>query len=385
MKLLLASFFPNKIFPVKGPFIKNFADNISATHAIAVLTVEADSQQQGFWYLEKVNQANYPVYTVYYNHQKVPLPLIRSIITFFSFFFGLHQALKQIELENGPIELVHLHSSLPLGIFAVWLKWTKGLSFLLSEQVTIYIYERFQKLGFFQKFIHKIIFNQAKRVSALTQYHANEITRCGLKREVSVIPNVIDTRHYKVEPKQASPVPKTVFHWVHMSTLSPVKGVEEMIKALAHVVELGYSIKFTIIGGDQARIQELDALAKSLNIQNHIVWLGWLTREEFVLIISQSDLFLLNSEFETFCVVAAESLACGIPVVAPNIPPLDEFIHDTNGTFFENRNYIEMSQAIIQCMEKLEIFDAELISQQIKHNFGKERVEQLFNDFYQIS
>jgi len=385
MILILASFFPNKIYPVKGPFIKNFADNISASYPATVLTVEADSQQSGFWYLEKVKQHNYVIYTVYYNHQKTRIPFVKSLFNLSSFFLGLHQALKEIELEKGPISLVHLHSSLPLGIFAVWLKWTKGLPFLLSEQVTIYIHERFQRLGFFQKCIHKTIFSQARKVSALTQYHANEIIKCELKREVSIIPNVIDTNRYKVEPKQPSQDTKTVFHWVHMSTLSSVKGVEEMIKALAYVVELGYSIKFTIIGGDQARIQELDALAKSLNVQNYINWLGWLTREEFVPIISQSDLFLLNSEFETFCVVAAEALACGIPVVAPNIPPLNEFIDDTNGTFFENRNYLEMSQAIIQCMEKLETFDAELISQQIKHNFGKERVEQLFNDFYQLS
>lgn len=377
--LFMASFFPNRVFPVKGPFIRNFAEVVSREYPLVVLTAEADKNQPGFWGIEKTQHAGFVQYTVYYNHKRVKIPVIRSLVNFFSFFRGTLKAYKMVVKEHGQVGIHHLHSSLPMGIVALYLKWIKGKPYVFSEQVTIYIFERFKQLSFLKKRLHKAIFRNASGISGLTQYHADEIAKCGLASHIEVIPNVIDTTHYGQGSESKS---GDRIRWVHMSTLSPVKGVEDQIRALALVVGKGYDVAFTIIGGNQERIAELSVLSESLGVADRVVWKGWMARDQFVPIMQQSDLFLLNSEFETFCVVAAEALACGLPVVCPSIGPLKEFIHEKNGVFFEERTPQHIADAAIWCMQQLDQYQAQAIVAETESKFGPEKVLHLFGQLY---
>ena len=148
--LFMASFFPNRVYPVKGPFIRNFADVVSREYPLVVLTAEADENQPGFWGIEKTQHAGFAQYTVYYNHKRIKIPVIRSFVNFFSFFRGTLKAYKMVVKEHGQVGIHHLHSSLPMGIVALYLKWIKGKPYVFSEQVTIYIFERF-KMVFYSK------------------------------------------------------------------------------------------------------------------------------------------------------------------------------------------------------------------------------------------
>jgi glycosyltransferase involved in cell wall biosynthesis len=377
--LFLASFFPNRVYPVKGPFIRNFADTLSTEYPLVVLTAEADSNQKGFWAIEKTKISGYYQYTVYYNPTKFNVPLLRSVVNFFSFFIGSVQAYKLITKQHGDVGIHHLHSSLPMGIFALYLKWFRGKPYVFSEQVTIYIYERFKRLNLFQKWLHRSIFKNASSISALTHYHANEISKCGLAHEISVIPNVIDTSLYGCITTDSDPSP---VKWVHISTLSPVKGVEDQLRAMALLVSQGQQIEFTIIGGNAERIKELQQLAEKLGISERVYWKGWLERKQFVPIMQSAHMFMLNSEFETFCVVAAEALACGLPVVCPSIGPLKEFIHEKNGVFFDERKPEKIAEAALHCMGKLKDYNKKEIMEEVENNFGPGKVKSLFRHLY---
>lgn len=377
--LFMASFFPTRIFPFKGPFIRNFANVASTDFNLTVLTVEADIELKVGYKIEKSLVDNFNQYTVFYNPNHSKLPILKSVLNFYHFFGGCLEAYKEISKEVGSIDLHHLHSSVPMGIFALYLKYVKNISYVFSEQVTIYIYNRYQKLPFYSKWLHKLIFKNASAISGLTQYHAQEIEKCGLAKNISVIPNVIDIRNYDCKDQINS---TQSFKWVHISTLSYVKGVEDQIRALSLVIQKGYSVEFTIIGGDESRIQELKSLAKECGVENHIHWKGWLNREEFVPMLKSSDLFLLNSEFETFCVVAAEALACGIPVVCPSIGPLKEFVHESNGVFFDERNPEKMAAATIECMQQLNRYSPKFISNEVQEKFGPDTVLNSFKELY---
>jgi len=377
--LFMASFFPTRIFPFKGPFIRNFANVASTDFNLTVLTVEADADLKSGYKIEKSLVDNFNQYTVFYNPNHSKLPILKSLLNFYHFFGGCLKAYKEISKDTGSIEFHHLHSSVPLGIFALYLKWFKQKSYVFSEQVTIYIYDRYQKLPFYTKWLHKLIFNNASAISGLTEYHAQEIEKCGLAKNITVIPNVIDIKNYNCKDEVNS---TQSFKWVHISTLSYVKGVEDQIRALSLVIQKGYSVEFSIIGGDESRIQELKLLSKECGVENQIHWKGWLNREEFVPILKSSDLFLLNSEFETFCVVAAEALACGIPVVCPSIGPLKEFVHDDNGVFFDERTPEKMAEAAIKCMQQLKKYSPSSISKEVNQKFGPETVLNSFKLLY---
>jgi glycosyltransferase involved in cell wall biosynthesis len=377
--LFMASFFPTRIFPFKGPFIRNFANVASTDFHLTVLTVEADTELKSGYQIEKNPVDNFTQYTVFYNPNYSKLPILKSVLNFYHFFIGCIKAYKEIVIDRGPINIHHLHSSVPMGIFALYLKYVKNTPYVFSEQVTIYIYDRFQQLPFYSKWLHKLIFKNASAISGLTEYHGQEIEKCGLAKNINVIPNVIDIRNYDCKENINS---ENSFKWVHISTLSPVKGVEDQIRALSLVLQKGFSVEFSIIGGDPSRIEELKSLAKECGVENNIHWLGWLDREHFVPILKASDLFLLNSEFETFCVVAAEALACGLPVVCPSIGPLKEFIHEKNGVFFDERTPANIANAAIECMNHLNSYNPQKISNEVQEKFGPETVLNSFKELY---
>jgi glycosyltransferase involved in cell wall biosynthesis len=378
--LFLASFFPTRLFPVKGPFIRNFADVVGSAYPLVVLTAEADGDLPGYWRVEQTRQERFVQYTVVYNHRRVRIPGIQSLVNFLSFFRGCLSAYRQIEKNHGAIQIHHLHSTLPMGLFALWMKWTRRIPYVLSEQVTIYIYERFQQLNPLRKRLHKAIFGNASGVSALTAYHAAEIAKCGLRNDTIVIPNVIDPQFYGLANRTPHSGPVKL---IHVSTLSPVKGVDDIIRALSILHQQGTAVSLTIIGGDEKRIAELNALAEREGVASVIQWKGWMKREDFVPLLQESDYFVLNSAFETFCVVAAEALACGLPVICPDLGPLREFIGPENGVFFHERKPDEIARAIQACIEKKDQFNRSEIAQTVNTQFGPAEVLKRFEDLYQ--
>ncbi len=91
--LFMASFFPTRIFPFKGPFIKNFANVASNDFNLTILTVEADPELKSRFTIEKSQVANFTQYTVFYNPNYSKYPPYKVNSQLLSFFIGMYQCL----------------------------------------------------------------------------------------------------------------------------------------------------------------------------------------------------------------------------------------------------------------------------------------------------
>jgi glycosyltransferase involved in cell wall biosynthesis len=70
------------------------------------------------------------------------------------------------------------------------------------------------------------------------------------------------------------------------------------------------------LAGDGPRLDRCKSLAKDLNIESRVKFLGRITREKVIECLGVSRAFLITSHHETFGVVAIEALACGVPVIS---------------------------------------------------------------------
>ena len=61
---------------------------------------------------------------------------------------------------------------------------------------------------------------------------------------------------------------------------------------------------------------ELEALARSLGVAEHIIWTGALPHDALSSIYSAADVVVIPSHYESFGMTALEALACGGCVVA---------------------------------------------------------------------
>jgi D-inositol-3-phosphate glycosyltransferase len=103
--------------------------------------------------------------------------------------------------------------------------------------------------------------------------------------------------------------------------IDPLKGIEKLIKALAYLRDI-QGLRLVIIGGgenSQSEIERLRELAVSLNLHNSVAFPGLVKHEQLPYYYSAADICVVPSYYESFGLVALESLACGTPVVATDV------------------------------------------------------------------
>lgn len=108
----------------------------------------------------------------------------------------------------------------------------------------------------------------------------------------------------------------------------PLKGIDRLLMAMPYL-ENGQRLKLLVIGGDEYcrdEMKRLRSLAQSLQIHDSVSFLGLVKHEELPYFYSAADLCVLPSYYESFGLVALESLACGTPVVATKMGGLESVI-----------------------------------------------------------
>lgn len=100
-----------------------------------------------------------------------------------------------------------------------------------------------------------------------------------------------------------------------------LKGIDKLLMALPYL-QNGHRVNLLVIGGDEQCEEELERLknlSQSLKIQDSVAFLGMVNQETLPYFYSAADLCVFPSYYESFGLVALESLACGTPVVATNV------------------------------------------------------------------
>lgn len=108
----------------------------------------------------------------------------------------------------------------------------------------------------------------------------------------------------------------------------PLKGIDKLLMAMTHLGKR-QRVKLVVIGGDkqcQDEVGKLKSLSQSLRIHDSVSFLGLVNQEELPYFYSAADLSVFPSYYESFGLVALESLACGTPVVATKVGGIESVI-----------------------------------------------------------
>lgn len=111
--------------------------------------------------------------------------------------------------------------------------------------------------------------------------------------------------------------------------IEPLKGLEQLLKAIPYLKKDTKGLRLVVIGGDdqsQYEIERLKKLAYDLNIQDSVSFEGLIKHDRLPYFYNASDVCVIPSYYESFGLVALESLACGTPVVATDVGNLKNII-----------------------------------------------------------
>ncbi len=131
--------------------------------------------------------------------------------------------------------------------------------------------------------------------------------------------------------------------------IDSLKGIDLLIQAVA-LVKSGRGVKLLIVGGDkqsQTDIADLQALCRQLDIESNVSFLGTIKHEKMPYFYNAADVCVVPSHYESFGLVALESLACGTPVVATDVGILRNIIRSgETGFIVEDRTPESLSDRI---------------------------------------
>jgi D-inositol-3-phosphate glycosyltransferase len=117
---------------------------------------------------------------------------------------------------------------------------------------------------------------------------------------------------------------------LYVGRFSPVKGLDRLIAAAAHL-RSRRGLKFVVVGGDGREthaLAELSRLARRASVDGIIRFHGRVEHDLLPLYYSAADVLVVPSHYESFGLVALESLACGTPVIATRVGAMDTLIKD---------------------------------------------------------
>jgi len=110
--------------------------------------------------------------------------------------------------------------------------------------------------------------------------------------------------------------------------IEPLKGIEQLLKAMPYL-QNSQGPRLVLIGGDknsQHEMERLKRLSCELHIEDSVTFLGSIKQERLPYFYSAADACVISSYYESFGLVALESLACGTPVVTTDVGNLKNII-----------------------------------------------------------
>lgn len=135
--------------------------------------------------------------------------------------------------------------------------------------------------------------------------------------------------------------------------LEPLKGLEQILRALT-LLRKGEAPRLVIVGGDensQAYARTLETMARDLDIEHQISFVGSVAQERLPVFYSAADLCVIPSHYESFCMVALESLACGTPIVATDVGGIRDIMHgDEIGRMVGSNSPDQLATAISELL-----------------------------------
>jgi len=362
--LFLCGWYPSSVLPQNGDFIMRHAEAVSSKHRVSVLhIISKPGLSKSRFEVDKAS--NLHSYIAYIKPSKNP------ILKLFRFWFAYQQLLKQI----GSFDVVHLNKLYPFGLFALHLKKLKHLPYIISEHWTGYHLKEQKSLPWVERVLSKIITKNASSVCPVSTDLKNSMLKSGLKGSYEIIPNVVNTHLFK-------PAKKTTkkFTITHISNLEDQhKNISGMLRVAKQFESSIDSFQWNFIGGKKNRYKEL---IDELNFKkNTIHFMDQLSHKKIPKQLTQSDVFVLFSNYENLPCVILEAFACGIPVISTHVGGIHEFFPKDFGFLIEQNNEDQLLKKIMEIHQN-PITKSDDMHQYANTNFSSEKICESFSRLY---
>ena len=224
------------------------------------------------------------------------------------------------------------------------------------------------QIKFFFRALLRRFYNHCDYVICPTETVKKELNKWGVKTPIAAISNGVDLERFfdyfdlsEFYDRYHLPPNKKV---LYVGRIDKDKNIEVLVRAIPEVIK-ETNAHFVMVG-DGSELSKLKKLAKKLNIDHAISFLGWFEQssDDYVQVFQSASVFVMPSRIETESIVTMEAMAAGLPVIGANSGALPELIkNNCNGCLFEPGDSENLAKKIIKVLT-----DADLQQQMSKES-----------------
>lgn len=229
--------------------------------------------------------------------------------------------------------------------------------------------------------IERDVMRWADRIVAATPLDREQMLRhYGAEPDkIEVIPAGVDTDLFyprdKVEVRRELGLPDLDTPiLLFVGRIERLKGLDTLLEAVAVVSRTctGRKLRVLIVGGggqtpeENAELRRIWDLHRELNLEDQVEFVGSKPQEMLPLYYSAADITVMPSHYESFGMVAVESMASGTPVIASNVGGLSQTVQNgTTGYLVPEENHFALAEQV----------HALLKNPELRHEMGQRAAE----------
>ena len=205
------------------------------------------------------------------------------------------------------------------------------------------------------------------------------------KNKLHIIPMGVDVDEYLSSPVNQN---KDKIKIIFVGRIARVRRIEILLQAVA---KLSIPFHLSLVGGEEKTsslskggyLDELKQLCKSLNLDDHVTFVGPVTKEKLFKWYGEGDIFVYPSLYENFGQPILEAAAAGLPIISTPVGVAKEIITDNETGFLFNGNHQELANRITQLTNQdLRRKFGEAVKERVRGHYGWEEIIKQYLDLY---
>lgn len=365
--LFFTYWYPNKSSKSFGIFVKRHAQAAAQNNKVAVLAFNILKSKSLYKKsvsvsTDKARIETHHIYieTKFHKIFYVLLPLHYLILK--------NYISKNLQAKHR-FNVLHSNIIFPCGIVGFWLAKKFNFKHVITEHWTKI--DKFFSRSLYKPF-GKRAYNKAFAITCVSEQLATTIKKY-TNNNIHIIPNVIDGKEFFYDTSIRK---NEVFTFIAAAHWAQHKNPFYFLEALKELKQETKLQNFKVaLAGRGVYLEKVK--------QNHyafpIEFLGELSIEQLRTELNKSHVFVHGSDFETFSVIIAEALMCGLPCVASPVGIALEVINNTNG-FVTNNTTSDWKEKIFISTQTS--YNNALIAEQIKNKYDLKTVGKGFDTIY---
>lgn len=269
-------------------------------------------------------------------------------------FMGLLKAVTLNTKENYQIiwAIMASQAAIAAMFFKIFYRSKRFLLTLQEGDTEEHLKRYVFNVGFLYKLLikpwHILSIQRANHLTAISNDLKKRALDSGVGAPIEIVPNGVDLNKFKpdlnsLELRKELKIEQEEKIIITVSRLVKKNGIDDLIKA-GQYLDFPFKILIAGVGPDESKLRDL---VEKLNLQDKVLFLGYISYSDLPKYYSVADVFIRPSLSEGLGNVFLEAMAIGLPIIGTPIGGIPDFLKDRKtGLFCETENPQSVSEKI---------------------------------------